>query len=116
LFLLVGAFCAGLNLGLIWLQVDGLHWSLQFAVLSAFVASNYVGYQLNGRFSFNPGQLRKARLGRYYAVMAVSALGYLGLITLLVNGLGLAYLWAAILTTGLMAVVNFAAHRRWTFD
>jgi len=74
-----------------------------------------VGYQLNYRFSFNASTPHRDTAPRYL-IVAVVALGVNTVLMALLNRtLGIPYLFAQVITTGLVFIVTFASHRMWTF-
>lgn len=100
-----------LNLGLLHLAVECLRWHYAWGGLLGFAVSNGLGFQLNRALTFRG----RGRGGRYMFVMSCSALFYMAAVSVLVDVAHVPYMPAAVFMTGVMSVVNFMAHRRWSF-
>ncbi len=75
-----------------------------------------VNYVLNRRFTFASGKSHGEALTKFLIIAALGlALNSL-LMFMLVELLGLYYLIAQVLTTGLVLLWNFAGNRFWTFS
>ena len=81
------------------------------AVLGALV--NYV---LNRRYTFRSGKGHREALTKFFVVAGAGLLLNGLIMWLFVDGLGLYYLLAQLLATGLVLVWNFAGNRCWTFN
>ena len=115
-FVGVGTFCALLNLAIQYSGTGliGLHYAVSVSV--SFVIVNYIGFRLNKAFTFGDRDPRIVRQAtRYYGVMVLSLAANLALMAILVDGLGLHYLVAALLVTAFFVCLNFLAHRTITF-
>ena len=112
-FLALGAFCFALNLGILFVLLDGLGLHYMLALLVSLVVSNGSGFLLNRRFTFAAQAHDVWReLRRYFAVnMGGFALN----MALLVSGLKMPYLWAKALLGVAFASVNFLLHSNWSF-
>ena len=84
------------------------------SALGAFVGA-VVGYQLNYRFSFEARTPHADTIPRYLLVAAAALCLNTVWMALLDGKLHLPYLVAQIITTGLVFVFTFTAHRAWTF-
>ena len=115
-FLVLGAFCFALNLGILYVMVSllGAHYLL--AMLVSLVVANGIGFLLNRRFTFAGNAHNFWReLRRYFAVnLGAFALNF-ALMALLVSGLKVPYLWANSLLGVAFASVNFLLHSKWSF-
>lgn len=113
-YCLVGCASLGLALGVL----AGLHALLGVNYLIAycvsFVASNVAGYVLNARITFAT-QSNHGGAARYMAVNAALLGVNTAAMKLLVDGLGIWYIGAAILLAVLNAPVSFAAQRFITY-
>jgi len=114
-FLVIGAMAVGLNLVLFWIFVGQLGWNYLLATVAVFVAGNLFGYTANRRFTFESTSRRGPEIARWYLVMAVSLGVNLTAMAVLVGGLGINYLVASLVLSLALALVNFAAHDRFTF-
>lgn len=85
------------------------------SALGALVGA-VVGYQLNYRFSFD-ARTRHVKTIPRYLLVATAALGMNTVSMALLDGmLHLPYLIAQLITTGMVFVLTFTAHRLWTFS
>jgi putative flippase GtrA len=85
------------------------------ATLAGYVAGGVVSYALNRRFAFESRRRHREAAWRFALVAAVG-FGLTGLFMSVLNGvLGLPYLVAQVLTTGVVLFWSFLAHRLWTF-
>lgn len=115
-FCAVGMTCylSGLALLAGLTEVAGLHYLLSFAI--SFVATNLLGFWLNGRFSFgSPSHVGGSAALRYLAVSAASLTLNMIALALLVERVGLWYLAAVVTLTAINVPINFVAHRLITF-
>ena len=85
------------------------------ASLIGFIAGGLVSYVLNRRLTFNSTRSHAAA-GWRFALVAFGGFLLTGTVmTLLVKHLSLPYLSAQILTTLIVMVFTFSAHKRWSF-
>ncbi len=85
------------------------------AALTGYTVGGLVSYVLNRRLAFASERPHAEAGWRFAVVMGVGFLLTLALMTLFVNRLALPYLPAQIVTTGMVFLWNFAAHKWWTF-
>ena len=115
-FALVGGLMAGLNLGWLAVLTGPLGLGYLLACTISFFTLNAIGYLANRVFAFQPDHpAHRAELLRYYWVMAASLGVNLGLMVIFVDVLGLEVLFAAVLVTVLLALVNYFGHAVYTF-
>ena len=115
-FLLVGGLCFFTNLMVLYVGTElvGLHY-LVSTFFSIFV-TNTLGWVLNRKWTFASSSSNwLLEYGRYLTVSLSGFAFSLGLMTLLVSGAGVHYLLASASIAVGMTVVNFAAHRGWSF-
>lgn len=85
------------------------------AALAGFVAGGVVSYVLNRRYTFDSDRSHAGAVPRF-AVIAFGAFLMTGLfMQVLTAWLGLHYLLAQLITTGIVLVWTFFANRFWTF-
>jgi len=115
-FVIVGGFCAVLNVAFQLLAVDKLHVHYLGAAMLSFLIINAVGFALNKRYTFRSASAAVwQELWRYYVTMLGSVLANLALMFVLVSVIGLHYLWASVVVTAMLAATNFLMHADWTF-
>lgn len=74
-----------------------------------------VSYVLNYRFTFFSAQRHVIAVPLFFLFAALSLVLNTVLMAGLTDGVGLHYLLAQVLVTGVLLVWNFFAHQRWTF-
>ena len=74
-----------------------------------------VNYVLNYRYTFRSARRHREALPRFFAVAAAGLLLNTTLMAILIDGLGVHYLIAQIVTTLGVLLWNFLANRHWTF-
>ncbi|HET6378314.1 MAG TPA: GtrA family protein [Methylocella sp.] len=85
------------------------------AALTGYTGGGLVSYLLTRRHVFRSDVPHEEAAIRFLMVAAAGfALTYL-FMSLLAEGAGLPYLLAQLVTTGIVLVCNFTAHRLWTF-
>lgn len=80
-----------------------------------FVAGGIVSYVLNRRFTFESTRSHAGAVPRFILVAGVAFVLNGVLMDLLVHRLGLFYLLAQVVTTGINMVWTFTGHRLWAF-
>lgn len=115
-FIVVGGICFTTNLLVLYAgtEVMRLHYLLSMA-LSILIA-NSLGWILNRQWTFTSKNFHCwAEYARYMSVTLSSTLISLALMILLVDLLGFHYLLASATIAAAMTIVNFIAHRDWSF-
>lgn len=83
--------------------------------LAGFCCGGAVSYALNRRLAFGSGRRHREALWRF-AIVACVGFGLTGLaMAALTSRLGWPYLPSQVLTTGLVMLWSFTAHKLWTF-
>lgn len=85
------------------------------AALGGYVLGSTVSYLLNRMNTFKTDRSHVAATWRFVAVNVIGFAATAGLMKALVDGLGLNYVVARLVTTGAVFVLNFSSHRFWTF-
>jgi putative flippase GtrA len=115
-FVLVGLVAAVAHYGMLIGLVEGRRWPPVPATLCGYVAGGIVSYLLNRRVTFESERAHREAVWRFTAVAGVGfCLTWLAMYGL-VDRLGAPYLPAQVLTTGIVLVWSFVAHRLWTFS
>lgn len=111
----VGVVATAVHYAVLIAFVEGVGLSAVTAALLGFAAGGTVSYCLNRRHTFETRRSHEAAIWRFASVAAVGfVLTYL-LMSLLVDRGGFPYLIAQALTTCIVMLWGFAAHRAWTF-
>jgi len=85
------------------------------AALAGFLVGGVISYLLNRRWTFASDRPHGAAVPRF-ALVALAGFFLTGLsMAVLTDGLGLHYLPAQLVTTGLVMLWTFLANRSWTF-
>ena len=85
------------------------------AALAGYCVGGLVSYLLNRRHTFDTERTHVEAGWRFFAVMVVGFTLTGFVMQFLVNYLGAPYVPARVVTTGVVFVWNFAAHKLWTF-
>lgn len=113
---LVGVFCFGLNLVLMWALVAVAQLPVLAATAICFFALNAVGHHLSRRHVFpDAGNPYHHSFARFLAVMATSLALNLAAMAIATKWLDLHYLLASTCIAALFFFANYLAHRHWTF-
>lgn len=94
--------------------VHGLHLAPTLASALGFSVGAVVNYGLNYRFTFASDK-RHTEAFTKFLIVALTGLTLNTVIMAIAIGLGLHYLLAQVLATGLVLVWNFCGHYLWTF-
>lgn len=114
-FCVVGIICLALGLTVLAAMHDLAGVDYLVAYVTAFILGNLAGYLLNARFTFFAGCVDHAGAARYLLVNVVLLCVNTVALKLLVDGLQMWYLAAAILLAAVNAPVSFAAQRVITY-
>ena len=115
LFCLVGAAAAAAHYGVLIGLVEGAGAGPVPATLAGYVVGGAISYGLSRRHVFASARAHRDALWRFAVVAGVGfALTWL-IMAGLTGRAGLPYLLAQVLTTGVVLVWSFLAHRFWTF-
>jgi len=83
--------------------------------LAGFVAGGIVSYLLNRRFTFRSDRAHGAAVPRFIFITAI-AFGLTGvLMWILSEHFGIYYMFAQLITTGIVLIWTFLGNRFWTF-
>src|SRR4051794_17112209 len=112
-FVIVGVAAAVVHYGLLIALVETGTASPVPAALAGYVGGGGVSYALNRRFAFESSRRHREAVWRFALVAAVG-FGLTGLFMTVLNAvLGVPYLAAQVLTTGVVLFWSFLAHRLW---
>ena len=116
-FAIVGTLCFTTGFVSLYLLTDlaGLHYLVSMCISMLIV--NLLGWLLNRLWTFKSRSIHvKAEIGRYFVVNLFGFGVTLAMMALLVSGLGAHYLVASVIVAILVMLVNYVAHRNWSFD
>lgn len=85
------------------------------ATLSGYVAGGLVSYALNRRHTYRSDRPHREAGWRFALVAGIGFLMTWGLMHVFTARLGLPYLPMQVVTTGIVLVWSFVAHKLWTF-
>lgn len=115
-FAVVGTLCFAAGFVSLYLltEIAGLHYLVSMCM--SMVIVNLLGWLLNRVWTFKSRSIQvKAEFGRYFVVNLFGFGVTLALMALLVSGLGVHYLAASVVVAILVMLVNFVAHKNWSF-
>ena len=111
----VGLTAAFVHYGTLFALVEGYRLDPIPSTLTGYVAGGFVSYLLNRRLTYRSDRPHGEATWRFALVSAVGfGLTWLS-VGFMVRGLGLPYLPAQLVTTGIVLFWNFSAHKLWTF-
>lgn len=111
----VGVVAAIVHYGLLIGLVELLGWKAIPATLAGYIGGGIVSYLLNRTHTYQSDRPHEEAGWRFALVAAVGfGLTYLCM-SLLHGQLGMHYLLAQVLTTGIVLVWSFVAHKFWSF-
>jgi putative flippase GtrA len=115
-FLVVSVIATGVHYSVLIGLVEIAGVSAVAAALAGYSVGGTVSYTLNRRHVFRSNAPHEEAASRFAVVAAVGfGLTYL-FMSLLVRGAQVPYLLAQIVTTLIVMLWNFTAHRTWTFS
>ncbi len=115
-YLLVGVFATALHYAVLIGVVEGAHGSPALGAGLGALAGAVLAYVGNHRYTF--GERRTAHrqaLGRFMLVAAFMAGGHAGVVWLGSTVLGLHYLVAQVIASGIAFLGGFKLNQRWSF-
>ena len=115
IFVLVGLAAAVVHYGALIALVEAADWSPVPATLVGYVAGGVVSYVLNRRHTYVSDRPHEEAGWRFGVVAGVGFLLTSLFMYLLHDGAGLHYMLAQVLTTGVVLLWSFIAHKLWTF-
>lgn len=111
----VGLAAAVVHYGLLILLVEAGGSHPVPATLAGYVAGGLVSYVLNRRHTYRSERPHREATWRFALVALVGFLLTWFLMFVLVEWVGGPYLAAQVMTTGVVMLWSFAAHKAWTF-
>jgi putative flippase GtrA len=113
-FLIIGVLSFIVDAGTLFLTHGVLHMWLPLATTLAYAVAFTVNFTLNRLWTFGSTAALTGQAARY---IALTGLNYL-ITLLIVNGLaatGISYLLAKVVSTAIIAGINYFAYRHWVF-
>ena len=111
----VGLIAAVVHYGLLILLVEWRHLDALLATIAGYVAGGIVSYGLNRMLTYR-AERGHLEAGWRFAVVALIGLGLTTfLMSLFLRGFGWHYLPSQVLTTGIVLLWSFFAHKYWSF-
>ena len=115
IFALVGVVAATVHYGVLIALVELARWGAVPATLAGYVAGGIVSYILNRRHTYESDRPHE-EAGWRFAVVAGVGFGLTWIcMYFLHDRLGIYYLVAQVVTTGIVLFWSFVAHKFWTF-
>ena len=111
----VGVLAAVVHYGLLIALVEAAGWHPVPATLAGYVAGGIVSYGLNRRLTYASDRPHTEATWRFALVALLGFVLTGGLMQVLTGWLGVPYLPAQLVTTGIVLFWSFLAHRLWTF-
>jgi len=114
-FVVVGVLAAVGHYGTLVALASGLKLDAVLGSACGFIVGGLISYGLNYHFTFRATRNHLAALPMFCAVAGVGFVLNGAAMALLTKVVGLHYLPAQVLTTGLLLLWHFGANRWWTF-
>lgn len=114
-FVVVGSIATAVQYLVLVGSVELLGWSSVLGSGIGFLMGAIVNYLLNRRFTFRSDVPHTTAVARFVVVLSVGLTLNLALMYLFTHRLGLPYLIAQVLTTGLVLFWHFAGNALWSF-
>jgi putative flippase GtrA len=115
-FLVIGGFCAGLSLLIMYGFTDLLKLNYLVSTVISIVVTNFIGFYLNKHYTFKTKRKSFWReMWKYYSVMISSYLLNLMIMYLLVDVINIWYLYATMILIVILTPYNFLLHKFWSF-
>lgn len=111
----VGVAAAVVHYGLLIALVEGRGLDPVPATLVGYIAGGLVSYALNRRHTYESSRPHREATWRFAVVAFVGFLLTWGFMQLFVVWLGAPYIPAQLVTTGIVMLWSFLAHKVWTF-
>ena len=111
----VGIAAAIVHYGLLIALVEGIAAEPVPATLVGYVAGGLVSYALNRRHTYDSTRPHREATWRFALVALVGFLLTWGFMHAFTEWLGAPYLPAQLVTTGIVMLWSFLAHKAWTF-
>jgi putative flippase GtrA len=113
-YLAVGALATAAHYALLWLAVERGAWPPPLAAGAGAALGAQVGFLGNRGFTFGHSGAWWPAWWRFQATALLGAVSSMAVVAL-GGALGLHYLPAQLVATGLVLVLTYAINRRWTF-
>ena len=114
-FVLVGVVAAVGHYGALIILASGLGADPVLASAIGFVLGGLISYALNYHVTFRADRHHAVAMPMFFTVAGIGFVLNGAAMALLTKAIGLHYLPAQVLTTGLLMIWHFAANRLWTF-
>lgn len=111
----VGVAAAVVHYGLLVALVEGGGFDPVSATLAGYIVGGLVSYALNRRHTYESSRPHREATWRFAVVAFVGFLLTWGFMHLFVAWLGAPYIPAQLVTTGIVMLWSFLAHKAWTF-
>lgn len=116
-FVVVGGVCFLTSFASLYLFTDiaGFHYAISMCITVVLV--NFLGWLLNRLWTFKSSSIHtRAEILRYFVVNFFAFGVTLAVAAVLISGFGIHYLVANAIVAILMMLVNFLAHKNWSFN
>jgi putative flippase GtrA len=115
-FIIVGGFCACLNLISLYVLTTVLNFHYLISFIIVFILGNFIGFCLNKYFTFRTNSRHFLKeLWKYYSVMLTTFGINLIFMYILVDILKIWYLFSSFIIIAACTIYNFFMHQNWSF-
>jgi putative flippase GtrA len=114
-YFVVGVVAVALHIAILALLVEAINLNATLATSIGFVVASVFNYSLQYSWTFSATGSHLMRFPRYCFVTSITVLINAGVFWTLNDALGVAYIIAQLVTTGVIFLLNYEANRRFTF-
>ncbi|WP_251035853.1 GtrA family protein [Paenibacillus sp. ISL-20] len=114
-YALVGIIGTGIQTSILIMFVEVYNFQVIVATTMGFICSLLVSFFINFRWTFGRNKLTIYSFVKYLIVSLSGLLLNISILYIMVDLLGIWYIWAHILTLVVVPISNFTLNRMWTF-
>ena len=114
-YFVAGGLAAALHIAILALLVEFIHLNATLATTVGFVVASVFNYSLQYHWTFSATGSHILHFPRYCVVTSITVLINAGAFWTLNAALGVPYIIAQLVTTGLIFLLNYEVNRRFTF-
>lgn len=115
-FALVGGSGSFIGLGILWLFTEIAGWYYLASLTLALLVSVSNNYFWNSKWTFKDKKANIKGFGKYLSLSAGTLVLNLTLVYILTDIIGLWYMLSAIITTGIVFLINFTLSRKYVWN
>ena len=115
-FALVGGSGSLIGLGILWIFTELAGWYYLVSLTLALLVSVSNNYLWNSKWTFKDKKASIKGFGKYLSLSAGTLVLNLILVFILTDVIGIWYMFSAIITTGIVFLINFTLSRKYVWN